>query len=458
MTEKLVAINSAVNSLVWGGPMLIALVGAGIYLSFRTGFIQFTKSRLVFRETIGKMLRQGKTAEGDVTPFQALTVAMGGTVGVGNIAGVATAIAAGGPGAVFWMLVSGLVGMATKYAEVLLGLHYRKREPGQPMMGGPMMYITRGLGPRWRWLAVVFCIFGALAGLGIGNMTQAQAVAAGMEQTFGVTPLITGIVMLALVGMVTVGGIKRIAHVAMVCVPFMCGLYIIAAVVIIGAHITRVPAVLAMIVKYAFTPYSVMGGAAGIMVKTALKKGIARGVFSNEAGLGSAPMAHATAMTDHPAKQGLWGIFEVFCDTIIMCTMTALVILLTGAHETGLNGAQLTMNAFGRFFGRRAGDVIVTFSMILTAYSTNIAWCFYGETCTTFILGHGKAVRRAYRLIWLPFILIGALGKLDVIWSMADTLNGLMALPNLIALVALAGVVVKLTKGYLNKEPYSPAD
>jgi AGCS family alanine or glycine:cation symporter len=458
MTDKLIAINSTINSLIWGPPMLIALIGVGLYLTYRTGFIQFSKFGLMCRETMGKMLHRGPKAEGDVTPFQALTVAMGGTVGVGNIAGVATAIAAGGPGAVFWMLVSGLVGMATKYAEVVLGLHYRKREPGQPMMGGPMMYIVRGLGPQWKWLAVMFCVFGALAALGIGNMTQAQAVAAGMQQTFGVKPLITGIAMLVLVGLVTVGGIKRIANVAMFCVPFMCALYILGAIVIICAHITRVPAVLAMIVKYAFTPYSVAGGAAGIMVRMAIKKGIARGVFSNEAGLGSAPMAHATAMTDHPARQGLWGIFEVFFDTIIMCTMTALVILLTGAHETGLNGAPLTMNAFGRFFGTRAGDVIVTFCMILTAYDTIIAWCFYGETCTAFVLGHGSTVRRAYRILWLPFILIGAMGKLDVIWDVADTLNGLMAIPNLIALVALTGVVVKLTKGFLKKEPYTPPE
>jgi len=458
MLESLMALNAKINGLVWGPPMLIALVGVGVFITIRTRFIQFSKFGLTMRETMGKIFHHGPVAEGDVTPFQTMTVAMGGTVGVGNIAGVATAIAIGGPGAIFWMMVSGIVGMATKFAEVALGLHYRKRDPGEPMMGGPMMYISRGLGKNWKWLAIFFSIFGALAALGIGNMTQAQAVADGMEKTFGVNHWITGVVLVILVGLVTIGGIKRIAQVAMIFVPFMCGLYMLGAFVIIVMHAAKIPAVIGLIVKCAFTPTAATGGFVGAGIMMAMRFGIARGVFSNEAGLGSAPMAHATAMTDHPARQGLWGIFEVFFDTIIMCAATALVILLTGAWTSGENGAKLTMTAFGNVFGSNLGNGLVTFCMILTAYDTILAWGFYGETCTTFIFGHGNIVRKIYRVIWLPFILLGALGELKDIWSISDTLNGLMALPNLIALVALSGVVVALTKGFLKGEKYKPPE
>ena len=458
MTEWLMQLNSKLNAFVWGPPMLILLIGAGVYITIRLRFLQFAKFGLMCRETMGKIFRRGPSAEGDVTPFQAMTVAMGGTVGVGNIAGVATAIAAGGPGAIFWMLVSGLVGMATKFAEVVLGQHYRKREPGEPMMGGPMMYITRGLGPKWKWLAMLFCVFGALAALGIGNMTQAQAVATGMED-FGVAPWITGLVLVIAVGLVTIGGIRRIAQVATFCVPFMCGIYMLAAFAVIILNIPRIPGIVLLVVKHAFTPAAATGGFAGVGVMMAIRFGIARGVFSNEAGLGSAPMAHATAMTDHPARQGLWGIFEVFFDTIVMCSATALVILLTGAWTTGQDGAKLTMVAFGRSFGARIGSGLVVLCMILTAYDTILAWCFYGETCSSYLFGRGRITRIVYRVLWLPFIMFGALGELKPIWDISDTLNGLMALPNLIALFALAGVVVKLARGFLAGEVYvAPGD
>ncbi|NQT51986.1 sodium:alanine symporter family protein [bacterium] len=453
LTQWLDTLNGTV---VWGTPMLVLIVGVGVYVTVRTGFLQFTRFGLMCRETMGKIFRRGPKAEGDITPFQAMTVAMGGTVGVGNIAGVATAIAAGGPGAVFWMLVSGLVGMATKFAEVVLGMHYRKREPGEPMIGGPMMYITRGLGPRWKPLAALFCIFGALAGLGIGNMVQSNAVAAGMQEAFGVERWITGAVLVLAVGMVTIGGIQWIAKVAMVFVPFMCGLYMLGALIVIALHIPQVPGVLLLIVQRAFTAQAGVGGAAGITVMMAVRYGIARGVFSNEAGLGSAPIAHATAMTDHPARQGLWGIFEVFFDTIVMCTATALVILLTGAHESGQTGAKLTMHAFGLFYGVRFGGWLVVFCMILTAYDTNLAWCFYGETCSSWLIGHGRITRVAYRLLWLPFVFFGAMWKIDFVWAVSDTMNGLMAIPNLIAILALGGVVVKLTRGFLAGEAYTP--
>lgn len=460
LIEELLALNEKVNSVVWGPAMLIVLVGAGLYITVRTGFIQFTRFRLMCRETLGKIFRRGPAAEGDVTPFQAMTVAMGGTVGVGNIAGVATAIAAGGPGAVFWMLVSGLVGMATKFAEVVLGQHFRTRDPGGPMVGGPMTYITRGLGQKWKWLAVLFCVFGALAAFGIGNMVQSHEVAKGMQE-FGVKPWQTGLVLIVSVGLVTIGGIKRIAQVAMFCVPFMCGLYMLAAVVVILLNIAKIPGIVALIVEQAFTPTAAVGGFAGATVMKAIRFGIARGVFSNEAGLGSAPIAHATAMTDHPARQGLWGIFEVFFDTIIMCTATAFVILLTGAWtasspEGGLSGAPLTIHAFELTFGGLIGVPLVVFCMILTAYDTNLAWCFYGETCSAYLFGHGRGTRTAYRLLWLPFVMAGALGQLEAVWAASDTLNALMALPNLIAIFALGGLVVKLTKGFLAGEPYTP--
>ncbi len=456
MQEILMGLNTAMNDLVWGPPMLLLLIGVGVLISFRTRFIQFSRFGMMWRETMGSLFRKGEKTrgEGDVSPFQALTVAMGGTVGVGNIAGVATAIAAGGPGALFWMLVSGIVGMATKYAEVLLGVHYRKREPDGPMLGGAMMYIERGLGPKWKWLATGFSLFGALAAFGIGNMTQSKAVATGMAHTVGLAPWLTGVLLVMAVGLVTIGGIKRIAHVAMVCVPFMTIIYILAALAVVVMNAGAIPAAVGLVFKHAFTPTAATGGFAGVGVMMAIRFGIARGVFSNEAGMGSAPMAHATAATDHPARQGLWGVFEVFFDTLVMCTLTALVILVTGVWTSGEDGSSLTILAFSQQFGRRAGSIIVTLCMVLTAYDTILAWCFYGETCASYLVGRGKIVRQVYRVAWLPFILLGATGRLDVIWKVSDTLNGLMALPNLIALVVLSGVVVKLTRSFLKGEAY----
>ena len=459
MPEWLMKLNSQVNGVVWGPPMLILLVGAGVFLTLRTRFVQFAKFGTMCRETLGKIFRRGPAGEGDVTPFQAMTVAMGGTVGVGNIAGVATAIAAGGPGAVFWMLVSGVVGMATKFAEVVLGVHYRAREADGPMVGGPMMYITRGLGRRWKPLAMAFCLFAALAAFGIGNMTQANAVATGLfAEPFHIPKWVTGLGLLVAVGLVTLGGIKRIAKVAMFCVPFMCTLYMLGALAAIVIYFGKLPAVAALVFRHAFTPTAAVGGFAGAAVRQAIRFGIARGVFSNEAGLGSAPMAHATAMTDHPARQGLWGIFEVFFDTIVMCSATALVILLTGVWQSGAKGADLTMAAFAVPFGKTLGNPLVALCMALTAYDTILAWCFYGETCSSYLFGHGKIVRMVYRVAWLPFILLGALGRLEPIWDISDTLNGLMALPNLIALLALSGVVWRLSRGFFAGEAYQPPD
>lgn len=451
MIDYLLKLNGEINSLVWGLPMIFVLIGIGLFITFRTGFIQFSRFGLMCRETMGKIFHRGPTAEGDITPLQAVTVAMGGTVGVGNIAGVATAIALGGPGAIFWMLVSGLIGMATKFAEVVLGLQFRKRDRGGPMMGGPMMYISEGMGRRWKWLSLVFCIFGSLAAFGIGNMVQANSVADGMQH-FGMPKWGTGLLLIVAVGLVTIGGIRRIAYVASICVPVMVVLYMLGALAIIVLNIDKIPGVLSLIVMSAFKPMAAAGGFAGATVMQAMRFGMARGIFSNEAGLGSAPMAHATAMTDHPVRQGLWGIFEVFVDTIIICFATALVILLTGVWTSGESGATLTIMGFSSLFGNTLGASLVTFCMILTAYDTLIAWCFYGETCASYLFGYGRITRMTYRIIWLPFTMIGALGQLEAVWNIADTLNGLMAVPNLIALFALSGVVVKLTKDFLSKQ------
>jgi alanine or glycine:cation symporter, AGCS family len=456
MLDWLILINAKLNAVVWGLPMIVVLIGVGLFITFRIKFIQISKFRTMWRETVGKIFHRGGHVDGDITPFQAVAVAMGGTVGVGNIAGVATAIALGGPGAIFWMFVSGVIGMATKFAEVVLGVHYRRRDSEGPMMGGAMMYITGGMGEKWKWLAVLFSLFGALAAFGIGNMVQSHEVAAGAEQ-FGIPRWISGLALVIAVGLVTIGGIQRIARVAMIFVPFMCGLYMLAGLTVIALNIARLPEIMLLILKGAFTPVAASSGFAGVGVMMAIRYGIARGVFSNEAGLGSAPMAHAAAKTDHPVRQGMWGMFEVFVDTIVVCMTTALAILLTDVWTSGESGSQLTMLAFSRTFGESLGFGIVVLSMILTAYDTNLAWCFYGETCSAFILGNGKIVRTVYRIIWLPLTLLGAIGEHKAIWNIADTLNGLMAFPNLIALVILSGVVVRQLKGFFSNEPYAQA-
>ncbi|GFP20946.1 alanine or glycine:cation symporter, AGCS family [Candidatus Hakubella thermalkaliphila] len=357
------------------------------------------------------------------------------------------------------MLMSGVVGMCTKFVEVILGLHFRVQEPGGPMLGGPMMVITRGLGPRWKWLAVLFSVFGALAAFGIGNMVQANSVAAGLEG-FGVPRWITGLILIIAIGLVTIGGIKRIAQVAQIVVPFMVIAYMIGGLIVIFARITYLPAAIVDMFRYAFTPMGAVGGFAGATIASAMRYGVARGVFSNEAGLGSAPMAHATARTTHPAKQGLWGIFEVFVDTIVVCMITGLAILVTGAYTltdpatgTGFTGALLTIEAFKQVLPV-LGAYIVVGGMLLTAYDTNLAWCFYGETCGAYLVG-GK-IRMPYRVAWLPFVMIGALGGLRLVWDVADTLNALMAIPNMIAILLLAGLAAKLLKDFLQGAPYTP--
>ncbi len=431
-----------INNLLWGDVLVVFILCVGIYTTVGLKFLQINVPK-IFKYLFSK---RGENVDGDISPFAALNVALGGTVGVGNIAGVATAISLGGPGAIFWMWVSGLVGMATKFTEVVLGVHYRVREKDGPMLGGPMMYIKYGL-PKWlHLLAYLFAIFAAVAALGIGNMAQANSVAVGAEE-LGIPRYITGLVLIFAVGLVTIGGIKRIAEVATICVPVMCGVYFLAAIVIIFFHITKLPQSIILIFTSAFSTKSLAGGIVAATFKDAIRYGIARGLFSNEAGLGSAPIAHSTAITDHPVRQGFFGMFEVFIDTIIICTITALAIIVTDCWQTGQTAAVLTMNAFSKTFGVKVGSLIVVGSMILTAYDTNLAWCFYGESCSAFLFGH--QARIVYRFLWLPFVLIGAMGKLEVIWNICDVLNALMALPNLIAILFLAPVVFNLTKNFI---------
>lgn len=445
MFDLIIKFNSALNELLWGPVLILAILGIGIYLTIGTRFVQITKLPYVLKETL---VRKKRGLEGDITPFQALNVALAGTVGVGNIAGVAAAIALGGPGALFWMWVSGILGMATKFSEVVLCIKYRLRQIRGPMLGGPMVYIRRGMGKKWKYLSATFAVLGALAAFGIGNMTQANSVAIGLEK-FGMSRIITGILLIFSVGLVTIGGIKRIAHVACFFVPFMCILYFVSALIIIMLNLSRLPETLILIFKSAFTPVAAMGGFAGVTARQALRWGMARGIFSNEAGLGSAPIAHATAKTDHPVRQGLWGVFEVFIDTIVICSATGLAILVTGVWTRGETGAVLTMSAFSSVFGKNLGSALVVLCMVLTAYDTMLAWGFYGETCSAFLFG--PKARDYYRIMWLAPIILGSLGKLETVWSVADTLNGLMAIPNLFALLVLSPVVFRLTKEFFKK-------
>lgn len=442
-----VEFNDWLNSIVWGPPMLVLIVGTGVYLSSRLSFLQVRRFGFVMRNTLYKIFEKQTMGEGEITPFQALATALAATVGTGNIAGVATAIAAGGPGAIFWMWVSAFFGMATKFGEIVLAVKYREKTDEGGFAGGPMYYITRGL--KLKWLAVVFAVFGALASFGIGNMVQSNSVADAMLATFGIPRIFTGVTLTLLTGIVIIGGLKRVAQFTEKIVPIMAAFYILGALAIIVLRITEVPMALGLIFGNAFTPAAAAGGFLGSTVQRAIRYGIARGVFSNEAGLGSAPIAHAAAMTDHPVRQGLWGVFEVFVDTIVICTLSALAILVTGVWTTGASGARLTTMAFNQGLPG-PGGYIVAIGIALFAYSTVIGWAFYGERCVEYLLG--SAAGRVYRLIYLPFIIVGSIGGLKLVWDVADTLNGLMAIPNLIALLGLSGVIISLTKDFFTEK------
>ena len=430
------------SGIIWGPIMLILLMGVGTYLTLGLRAMPWRRLGQAFRLLWHGRI-PGKDATGDITPFQALMTELAATVGTGNIAGVATAIYLGGPGAVFWMWVTALVGMATKFSEAVLAVRYRETDALGNHVGGPMYYIKNGLGPRWRWLGVLFSLFGMLAAFGIGNTVQANTVADAAEASLHVPTWLSGMVMAALTAAVIIGGIRRLAAVAEKLVPIMALAYIAGSLVVILFNMTKVPAALATIIADAFTGSAAAGGFAGATVLMALRYGVARGLFSNEAGLGSAPIAHAAAKTNDPVRQGMIGMLGVFVDTIIVCTMTALVIVITGAWASGETGAALSSQAFDRgLFG--VGGFIVTFALIIFAFTTLLGWSYYGERCAEYLFGVGAI--RPYRLLWIIAIPIGAVGKLGLIWLVADILNGLMAIPNLIALIVLSPIIFQVTR------------
>jgi len=433
------------NGLVWGVPMLVLILGTGLYLTVGLKFMPVLKLGFGIKQLwIGRK----STEEGDITPFNALMTAMAATVGVGNIAGVAVAIAKGGPGALFWMWCTALVGMATKYAEAVCAVKYREVDELGNHVGGPMYYIKNGLGDKWLWLAMAFAIFGGLAGFGIGNAFQANQVAAAMKSTFDVNPWVSGFVMAIFVGLVLIGGIQRLGKVAGKLVPFMAVVYVLGGLIILLLNVTEIPAALMLIIKSAFTPVAAVGGFAGAAVAYAIQMGVARGIFSNEAGLGSAPIAHAAAQSKDPVRQGTIAMLGTFIDTIIICTITGLVIVITGAWMGDEKGAALSAAAFNAGFS--GGQYIVTFGIAIFALTTLLGWSYYGEKCVEYIFGVKSIM--VFRFLWVIAIPVGATYELKNVVLVADTLNALMALPNLIALLLLSPIVFKLTRDYFNKE------
>ncbi len=434
-----------VNSIVWGPYMLVLLVGTGLFLTVRLKFISF--KYLPYALKLAFSRHQDENSQGDINHFQALMTALAATIGTGNIAGVATAVTLGGPGAVFWMWITALVGMATKYAEAVLSVKYRIVDDRGEMAGGPMYFLEKGL--NMKWLGMLFALFGAIAAFGIGNMVQSNSVAAAIESTFHVPVLISGLVLAALTALVILGGIKSIGRVASLIVPFMAIFYIIGGLVIIAMNITMLPDAIAYIFKAAFAGHEpVAGGFAGATVAQAIRFGVARGVFSNEAGLGSAPIAAAAAKTDHPVRQALVSMTGTFLDTIVVCSVTGLVLAITGVWQeanTGFTGAALTTAAFTKSLGQ-TGAWVVAIGIILFAYSTILGWAYYGEKCAEYLFG--TKIIMPYRYLWVIFVAVGAYVKLSFVWDFADTMNGLMAIPNLIGLLLLSGVVASETKDF----------
>lgn len=443
--SSLDTIVGKIGAFAWGPPMLILLVGTGCWLTFALRGLQFTKLGHALYLALVKR-REESDEPGDITHFQALMTALSATVGTGNIAGVATAIAVGGPGALFWMWLTGLVGMATKYAEAVLAVKYRVEDENGEMSGGPMYYISKGLNKPW--LGAVFAVFASIAAFGIGNMVQSNSVADAVEATYNVPHLVTGIILMVCTAAVVLGGIKKIGQVTGVLVPIMIVFYIIGASYIIITHIGEVPAALAFIVKQAFNPTAAVGGFAGATIMLAIRMGVARGVFSNESGLGSAPIAAAAAQTKSPITQALVSMTQTFIDTIIVCTMTGLVLILTGVWSNGETGAELTTMAFAA--GMPAGAHVVTIGLILFAYSTILGWCYYGEKSISYLFGIKSVL--PYRIIFVCFVGLGAVAKLSLVWNISDTLNGLMAIPNLIGLIFLTPIIVEETKKYFDNK------
>ncbi len=443
MLDAIAAFNTWLNGYVWGLPTIVLLIGTGLVLTVLTGGVQIRYLGRALAEVFGK-IRQPGGGEGSVRPFQAVATALASTVGVGNIAGVATAISIGGPGALFWLWVSGLLGMCTKYAEIVVALHYRERDRSGTMRGGAMYVLSKGL--KLPWLGVIFALLTSLAAFGIGNMVQANSVADALGDTFEIPTYATGAVLVVVTALVILGGIKRIGQVTELLVPVMALFYIAGGLVILATHAARLPDAFRLVFEGAFSGSAAAGGFAGSTIAMALRYGIARGLFSNEAGLGSAPIVHAAANTDHPVRQGLYGIFEVFVDTLLICTTTGLVILVTDSWTTGATGAALSVRAFETGLPGTWGDVVVTAGLMLFAYSTIIGWSYYGETAIVYLFGARAAM--PYRLVWLVFVYLGAVGSLHLVWDVADTLNGLMAVPNLVAVLGSIPLLLRLQREF----------
>jgi len=439
------SIVGQLNGLVWGPAMLVLILGTGAYLMLGTGGFPLLQIPRGF-----KLLWAGRRSKekGDISPWGALMTSMAATIGIGNIAGVSTAIYLGGPGALFWMWMTALIGLATKYAEAVLAVHFRETDARGDHVGGPMYYIKNGLSSKWKPLGVMFALFAMFAGFGIGNMVQANSVAELFKLHYSITPWVTGSVLSVMVGLVLIGGIRRIADVASILVPFMAIAYILGAVSVLFLYVHEIPAAFSLVFKHAFTPSAAEGGFAGATVWAAILFGVKRGVFSNEAGLGSAPIAHAAAATNDPVRQGMVAMLGTFIDTLVVCSLTGLVILVTGAWTSGSTGAALSSIAFGRALGSY-GELIVIFGLAVFAFSTLVGWSFYGEKAVEFLFGI-RAIP-VYRVLWVVCIPVGAVLKLEFVWLVADTLNALMAVPNLIALVLLSPVVFKLTKAWKKK-------
>lgn len=440
-------ILQGINSLVWGPPLLMLLVGTGIYLTIRMGLFQVRKLPRAFR----LVLSDDASGQGDVSSFAALCTALAATVGTGNIVGVATAIKTGGPGALFWMWVAAFFGMATKYAEGFLAIKYRTKDANGQVAGGPMHYITLGMGEKWKPLAIFFAISGVLvAFLGIGTFAQVNSITSSLENSFAFSPKLVSLILALVVAAIIFGGIESISKVSTKVVPFMALLYIAATLALLVVNANQLLPTLALVVNSAFTPSAALGGFAGASVRAAIQNGIARGVFSNESGLGSAPIAAAAAKSDQPVEQGLISMIGTFIDTIIICSLTGLSILVTGQWTVeGLQGAPLTQAAFATLFGN-PGTLALTFSLVLFAFTTILGWSYYGERCFEFLFGTRLIV--LYRLIFIAMVALGGFLQLDVIWIIADIVNGLMALPNLIALLALSPIIVHETKRYFKEK------
>ena len=461
MLATIESVNSVVNNFIWGVPAMICIIGVGLVLSVRTGFLQIRKFPYAMKITLGRMLKKKEASDGAMTPFQAVCTALAATVGTGNIAGVAGAIAIGGPGAVFWMWISALLGMCTKFSEVTLAVHFREVNAEGDYVGGPMYYIKNGLAKHWHFLAYLFAAFGVLTVFGTGNATQVNTITTAIdsalfnynvigEGSVKTLNLIIGIVLAILIALILLGGIKRIGQVTERLVPFMAVLYILLALGIIVLNIGHIPAVFASIFKGAFSPASVTGGAVGSFFMS-MKKGVSRGIFSNEAGLGTGSIAHACADTRKPVKQGFFGIFEVFVDTIVICTLTALVILCSGVPVGygAAAGAELTISGFTAVYGNWV-SIFTAVAMCCFAFSTIIGWGLYGARCIEFLFG--TRVNKPFMLVYSLVAIVGATMDLGLMWSIAETFNGLMAIPNLIAVFLLSGVVVKMVKEYFETE------